>query len=515
MIDRRTVKSQKLDCGPYLAKIVSHIDPTYMGTLQVELMHNSGNTPNADGNVFQVRYLSPFYGVTSVEHTSANDDYSSTQKSYGFWAVPPDVGAVVLVIFVEGDPARGYWIGCVQDEFMNFMVPGIAATTMNSEGKKLPVAEYNKRTYTGESFDPTKFSKPIHPFTKVLEEQGLLVDETRGITTSSARREVPSMVFGISTPGPLDKGPGAPRGRKGTREASVESAFTSRLGGSSFVMDDGDDKFLRKGHASTTPPVYANAEAGDTSGRYDIPHNELVRIRTRTGHQILLHNSEDLIYIGNSRGTAWIELTSNGKIDIFASDSVSIHTKNDFNFVADRDINLLAGRNINVNALNDHKLTVKNNVDVVVGQNLKASITGTTDLTSNGDIKVTTLANFDLKIGANGKLTTAGNMDIKTGGNNAFTAGGSTDVLSVSNFTNTAAKVSNNGPGAKSASNSTAAQPATPAPVPVRVPQHEPWNGHENLNPSGSSPLATLATYELAPNETMYTGIPDTFKKGS
>ncbi|MFM6199336.1 MAG: hypothetical protein ACKPE1_09375, partial [Dolichospermum sp.] len=60
---------------------------------------------------------------------------------------------------------------------------------------------------------------------------------------------------------------------------------------------------------------------GDKDGQ-----NELVRIRTRTGHQILLHNSADLIYIANAKGTAWVELTSNGKIDIFAQDSVSIHT---------------------------------------------------------------------------------------------------------------------------------------------------------------------------------------------
>ena len=45
----------------------------------------------------------------------------------------PDVGTKVLVIFAEGNRGKGYWIGCVQDENMNFMVPGIASTTYNDE----------------------------------------------------------------------------------------------------------------------------------------------------------------------------------------------------------------------------------------------------------------------------------------------------------------------------------------------------------------------------------------------
>ena len=50
--------------------------------------------------------------------------------------------------------------------------------------------------------------------------------------------------------------------------------------------------------------------------------------------QILLHNSEDLIYIGNGRGTAWVELTSNGKIDVYAKDSINFRTETDLNIKA-------------------------------------------------------------------------------------------------------------------------------------------------------------------------------------
>jgi hypothetical protein len=327
------------------------MDSTYMGMLQVEILRPTGGSDVA-GETHQVKYMSPFYGVTGADFVKEDpNDFNNTQKSYGWWAVPPDVGTTVIIIFIDGDAKRGYWIGCVPDENMNFMLPGIAATQNTVEGgPRAPVAEYNKKL-NNSSADPTQFKKPKHPLAYILESQGLLKDDIRGITTSSARREVPSAVFGISTPGPVDKRAGATRGPVGSGDSQIPNAFVSRLGGSTFVMDDGDDKFLRKTRASDGPPEYAAVEQGETDGLNTIPHNELVRIRTRTGHQILLHNSEDLIYIGNARGTTWIELTSNGKIDIYAADDISMHTKGNFNVTADKNINLTStGGDINLKA---------------------------------------------------------------------------------------------------------------------------------------------------------------------
>ena len=330
-----------------------------MGTLEVQLIktNSSGNSEKEPDQTLIVKYASPFYGVTPYQALEGNDDYQSTQKSYGFWAVPPDVGTKVLVMFIEGDRSQGYWFACVPDEYMNFMVPdGRASTELTSDatpsnlkGKKLPVGEYNKKLFQ-DGTDPTLFKKPYNKdFTATLEVQGLLNDEVRGTTTSSARREVPSAVVGISTPGPLDKRQSAPKHKRGLKGGEAD-VFVNRLGGSSFVMDDGDDKFVRKTHAADGPPLYVNKEAGEPGGDETIPQNEMIRFRTRTGHQILLHNSEDLIYIANSRGTAWIELTSDGKIDIHADDSISIQTDQDINITAERDINMEAGRNINMRA---------------------------------------------------------------------------------------------------------------------------------------------------------------------
>lgn len=342
------------------ALIVSHMDPTHMGSLLVEILNYSGSTgiPERTGQLMTVGYLSPFYGVTPLKGSQPNDNYRSTQQSYGFWAIPPDPGTRVLVLFAQGHSAYGYWIGCIPDEGMNFMVPDprsvteltTAGTPSELAGQKLPVGEYNKKTESGQKGDYNFFEKPYNKdFTEVLEIQGLLFDEARGLTTASARRETPSMVFGWSTPGPHDKRTNSPDVSYGDTEDSITYKY-SRLGGSSIVMDDGDDKLVRATHASEGPPLYHNLEAGETDGDITIPNNEGIRIRTRTGHQILLSNNEDLIYIGNSRGTAWIELTSDGKMDIHCEDSISVHTEQDFNLVAERDINMEAGRNVNIKA---------------------------------------------------------------------------------------------------------------------------------------------------------------------
>ena len=479
-----------VDPGPFLAKVVSHLDPTYMGCLEVQIMREVGNDVNSDGQLTTVKYLNPFYGVTGAEHVTDTDDYDNTQKSYGMWFVPPDPGTLVVVIFIGGDPRKGYWIGCVQDEGMNFMVPGLAATeyvvsdTKTEDSERVPVAEYNK-VANENTQDPTKRQKPQHPLTEFLVNQGLIKDDTRGITTSSSRREVPSTVFGISTPGPIDKT--GKRGKIGKAEHLIDGAFVSRLGGSTFVMDDGNDKFIRKTNASEGPPEYADLLNGDTDGDVKIPHNECIRFRTRTGHQILLHNSEDLIYIGNSRGTSWIELTSDGKIDIYAEDSISVHTKQDMNFYADRDINLEAGRNMNIKVGGEmHTHTIADHILIVDG-NQKIHIKKDSDHTIVGNTKEKVVGNFDLNVD--------GHIYQTSGKENHTNAGG--------NIVETAPQVHMNGPTATKAEKAELPQRLKLHTLPDqdeiplnnsimrRITTHEPYPHHENLDPLKVKPEQT------------------------
>ena len=497
------------DSGPYEAIIVNNLDTKYMGGMVVELLKytSSGGTPERSGQLLNVKYLSPFYGVTPHSAVTANDGYEHTQKSYGMWMVPPDVGTKVLVIFAEGNANFGYWIGCIPADYMNFMVPDGRASTENTTGitppplkeRKLPTGEYNKAIETGAKVDPTLFAKPYNKdFTESLEVQGLLNDEVRGTTTTSARREIPSMVFGVSTPGPKDRRDGAPTTEIGTKDRKI-STPSNRLGGSAFVMDDGDERFVRTTHAEDGPPIYKNKGNNEPGGDRTIPQNELMRFRTRTGHQILMHNSEDLIYIGNARGSTWIEMTSDGKIDIHAQDSVSIMTENDLNITAERDINMEAGRNVNIKAAGRNstsgetgrvQIESKNNFNLNVGK----------------DSKITVGQSQHIKVKANHYIDTTGNLHIKTEQDNRLTAGSSTYINSVKEHRETATYVHMNGPVAPVASPASLVQPLTTHTLPrvkpggliygyntilTRAPQHEPWPHHENMDPMAFKKLQT------------------------
>ena len=160
---------------PCLARVISHLDTTYMGSLEVQLLRPGAGNSDSASEVHQVRMISPFFGTTSRDFVGSEDDYNNTQKSYGMWFVPPDVGSLVVVVFLNGDVGKGYWIGGVPDDNMNFMVPGIASTQQANEStnnQRLPVAEYNKDVHS-ETGDPTKFKKPTHPLSSVMNNQGL------------------------------------------------------------------------------------------------------------------------------------------------------------------------------------------------------------------------------------------------------------------------------------------------------------------------------------------------------
>lgn len=466
--------------GPFLAEVVNNLDPTYMGGLEVAVFFGIPFNFELKTDTYVVKYLSPFAGNTSVKYEGANSsDFNDVQKSYGFWAVPPDIGATVMVIFIDGDPNQGYWFGCVQDTFQNHMTPGLAATRSSAitpEQKRrygtdyIPTAEFLKGTQKLASSNINSIKKPVHPFTERLVAQGLLVDAIRGTSSSSARREVPSQVFGISTPGPIDESPGSKKGKVGYKGQS-RFVPVSRLGGSTFVMDDGDAK----------------------------GQNELVRIRTRTGHQILLHNTHDLIYIANSKGTAWIELTSNGKIDIYAKDSVSIHSENDFNFRADRDINIEAGRNLNINALGGIDINTPEKFNLIVGGDGKIEVVGITNWFSGKDVRIQSGENMNISSGKDTKITSSEVMNVGAGG----------EIRLSSNV-----DIHFNGPAAKAADTPELPQQLQKFTLPNRsvsagwangnfykstditsimrrVPTHEPWDHHESIYPDGFTPQFT------------------------
>lgn len=325
--------------GPYIGVVKNNVDPLRMGRLQVNIPALSKTADPISGNLITCEYLSPFYGAKDVKYNlPGSTKYEHSQHSYGFWAVPPDIGTRVLVIFAEGKLEQAFWIGCVQDAVTNHMIPGIAASEktwdrgsggpagqfssevdkQNTYGtKNVPAGEVNRTnpgTNPGTNYET--FNKPIHPLADVLVEQGLSADEIRGTTTSSARRETPSSVFGISTPGPKDTK--TTKQYVGTKDIRKQD-FVTRDIGHTFVMDDGD--------------VDGN--------------NQLTRLRTASGHQLLMHDTEGVVYLANGSGKAFIEMARDGTISVYSANGIDFRSGTDFNIHSETNINFHAKGQIN------------------------------------------------------------------------------------------------------------------------------------------------------------------------
>jgi GH24 family phage-related lysozyme (muramidase) len=299
--------------GVFMGTVKKVNDIQRMGRLQVHIPE-FGSAPEEEAGWITVSYASPFAGATNVNTTSTTDlqSFDKTQTSYGMWMVPPDIGNHVLIMFINGDAARGIWFGVLYDQFMNNMVPGMAASASNYQypGKVVPVAEYNK--WDTKVTQPDRAIKPYEETKfKGLGNQGLLTDTSRGVTNSSARRESPSQVFGILTPGPvIDK--------------NAEPENVRRKGGSSFIMDDAEG-------------------------------SEYVQLTTKSGAQININETNGFVYLINRDGTAWVQMDKDGNVDIFGAKNISMRAQQDVNIRADRNVNIEAGQNIYMKAAKDTK----------------------------------------------------------------------------------------------------------------------------------------------------------------
>jgi hypothetical protein len=333
--------------GLYVGIVKENRDPTRMGRLGVVIPSLDGAENVNKGKLILCDYLAPFYGAKSPNavNTTNVTDYGDSQHSYGMWMVPPDIDTKVLVCFAEGKETQAYWIGCIQEPYVNHMIPGIASTEntftpLQDTGgydeagvgpgsskesiygtNNLPAGEINRGIFTKEAVGGVdKIKKPIHPFAKTLRDQGLVQDYIRGHTTSSARRESPSNVFGISTPGPIDQ-----RSSKTDKLGPTDdrrNVKTTRKPGHTFVMDDGDEQ----------------------------GQNQLIRLRTGSGHQLLMHDTAGVIYLANADGTVWMEFSNNGVVDVYAQTGYNLRSGADINFHAEGNINMYANKNIKIKA---------------------------------------------------------------------------------------------------------------------------------------------------------------------
>jgi len=392
--------------GVFIAEVRNNVDTTRTGRLQVWIEEFSAVDKNDPASWITVQYMSPFYGTTQHSGTSVGTgSYVGNRHSYGFWFTPPDIGTKVLVCFASGDANKGFYLGCIPQSGLTHMVPAMGSTKnlkrqspaqdqLFADIDQLPVTEINDLDPAIDEH-PRFFAedKPVHSYlAAVLHQQGLVRDTVRGTIGSSSQRESPSRVFGVSSPGrPIYEG--------GLTDDDVREKVSSgavqahefkvvgRRHGHSFVLDD-----------------------GDLDG-----NDQLVRIRTSKGHQILLSDDGDSMHFIHANGHTWFELGKEGTIDFFSTNSVNIRSQGEINLHADKDVNIHAKKKINMVAEEEIQVESDGPMNFVAQKSFTAQSKSKMTLMTSSNLAVK--ANSTMALSADGVTSITGSkVNLNSGG---------------------------------------------------------------------------------------------------
>jgi hypothetical protein len=308
--------------GVYIAEVINDSDALHNGRVTVRI-------PELGTTAERIILLTtPFGGNTEIKKDV--DDFTSydeAPKTYGMWPQPPAPGSNILVAFV-GSIEQGFMLGYVPPSDKNATMGGNASSIAYEGDTKILSATSEKIV---NDTDPD--TRPANPEAVAhLTESGLAGDFVRGHSQSSARRESPSNVFGL----------------------------TSKAG-HTISMDDG-------------------TEDGASNN---------IRIKTRGGQTILLDDSNGFIFITNKGGSSWIEMDAEGQIDIYSQGGVSVGTDGDYNVHAKGSINLESEQGVNIRSTGSDGIKVQSTVgsiDLHSGIDFNTTALKQTNLTSGTNI---------------------------------------------------------------------------------------------------------------------------------
>jgi hypothetical protein len=341
------VRGVREDKGVVIGVVKVNSHPTRSGTMMVFVPTFSDQAREEDKTQWRsVKYATPFYSRTSQTNSNGKtidatgDTVEAVKNTSGFVFPAPDVGSRVLCVFPEGRNADGYYFACAPDVYMIQSLPESSASKNFTKNPNLvrhdkaPTLEFNDTD--NDVGKITNFLTPKRALDThtagFLKAQGLDQDEIRGLTSSSYTRETPSEVIGISTKGRRL----LPGGQKIESKPSINKALNE--GG---TLSEIDAKGVEARHARAKGHALV-MDDGDIEG-----NNSLMRFRTAAGHQILLHDTEDLIYIANSKGTSWIQIDGQGQLDIYSQTNINLRSRN-INMHAGQTVQIVAGANLHL-----------------------------------------------------------------------------------------------------------------------------------------------------------------------
>jgi len=194
--------------------------------------------------------------------------------------------------------------------------------------------------------------------------------------------------------------------------------------------------------------------------------NTRMKFRTSTGHQILLDDTNERIYVSTNQGNCWFEMDSNGNMDVYSGLRLNIFSANDMNLTSGESIRLTA-KDIHMKASNEVRMTATADIGVHSNANIRMGAGAGFFTQAGGD--------YNVNLGGTLFVSSGGAQNYSSGASIFLTSSGSNEIQAGGNVVVTAPMIyRNSGPAAQSAAPAQLAA-EQPAKHTNRIPQHEPW----------------------------------------
>lgn len=282
--------------------------------------------------------VSATYGgsINNASYTRGNDPANCTTQGavqYGWWS-SLEQGAHVIVGCFDADPRRRFVIGSVYE---HQEVHGILTGRW--------------KWGQGGSVDGPLSStdSPIEPLYTNLKKAFNGDNSSREWKTRAAEYQVCAVREDVGQ---------IPNSNKGTyldQQVDKIAEFEQDPWVKPILGSNGYDWSGHKGLGSfLASRVWGFSSPGMHSLLMDDrAFNSRVRIRTGAGHQIIMDDTNERIYISTNEGNNFIEMDSNGNIDCYSKRRISFHGEKDVNITAGETLRLMGKKSVHIQAGHD------------------------------------------------------------------------------------------------------------------------------------------------------------------
>lgn len=316
--------------GMTLGVVVDTDDPLQMGRLRV-FCSTLNDDPKSIGAIPWAAYISPFGGSIDNPAFSRGPEGSTTSGPvhYGFWAIP-ELGAHVLVGCIDGDPRRRYYIG-----------------TMNEHQETHTIMNGRWKWEGGNINGPlSSTDQPIQPLYDNLQFAYDGKTDSAEFKTRAADYQLSAIRDDVGQPPTRNKLSYLDQVYTSIAENEEDSWVKDKLGSHGY-----DWTGFRNLGGMFSSRVYGMSTPGFHSFIMDDrAFNNRVKIRSASGHMLLMDDTNERIYIATNKGDSWIEMDSNGNVDVFSNRRISMRAKKDINFTTDETFRVTAKKGVHLYA---------------------------------------------------------------------------------------------------------------------------------------------------------------------